>query len=109
MVTTGTGFVTFEECKQHQDRLLDDPEFDSTFNQLLDFSNASSVQLNESNIRFLVVRHVFTRPSRRAIVSTDPQLIDLMRTGAELRKQFFGDENVQFFPNREAALRWLLE
>lgn len=107
VLTTGTGVVTFEDCKQHQDRLLDDPEFDSTYNQLLDLSRASRVLLNESNIRFLVVRHVFTKPSRRAIVSTDAQLMDLMRNAAELRKQFFGDEDVQFFSSREEALRWL--
>ena len=107
VVTTGTGVVTFEECKQHQDLLIADPEFDPTYNQLMDFSLATRVKLDESNVGFLVVRHVFTRPSRRALVSTDAQLIDLMRKAAELRKQFFGDEDVQFFSNREDALRWL--
>lgn len=107
VVTTGTGVVTFEECKQHQDRLIADPEFDSTYNQLMDFSQATRVKLDESNVHFLVVRHVFTKPSRRALVSTDAQFIDLMQKAAELRKQFFGDEDVQFFSNREAALRWL--
>src|SRR5262245_9870385 len=105
VLSTGTGVVTFEDCKQHQDRLIDDPDFDPTYNQLLDFSAAIRVQLNESNVRFLAVRHVFTKPSRRAFVSTDAQFIELMRKAAKLRKQFFGDENVQFFPGREEALR----
>src|SRR5215471_5111129 len=73
VISTATGVVTAEECKQHQDRLVNDPDFHPTFNQILDFTGATTIGLNYEILRFLAVRHVFRTPSRRAILPNNEE------------------------------------
>src|SRR5215475_4033592 len=107
VISTATGVVTAEECKQHQDRLVNDPDFDPTFNQILDFTEANTIQLNEATLRFLAVRHVFRAPSRRAILSNSQQFTELMEKSKDLRKQFLGTDIIEVFSDRDEALLWL--
>ena len=106
VISTARGTLTAEESKQHQDRLLSDPNFDPTFNQILDFTGASSIQLSEETIHFLAVRHLFHSPSRRAILSNADQA-EILDKWKSLRAQFLGTEKVEIFFDLDQALRWL--
>ena len=109
VITTAWGVLTFQDCMQHQDRLIKDPEFDPTYNQLLDFLGASSIHLDDGEIRFLMVRHVFSDQSRRAAVGneTQQQFREFALKAMALRKAFLSNENIRIFSDREEALRWL--
>jgi len=107
VISTATGVVTAEECKQHQDRLVNDPDFDPTYNQILDFTGATTIGLNYEILRFLAVRHVFRTPSRRAILSNNEEISALMERSKDLRKQFLGTDTIEVFADRDQALLWL--
>jgi hypothetical protein len=107
VITTASGVLTFQDCVQHQDRLIEDPDFDQTYNQLLDFFEVTSIQLDELAIRFLMVRHVFSGQSRRAVIGSGMQFEAFAKKAIELRKEYLGAESARVFSDREEALRWL--
>lgn len=107
VITRACGVLTFQDCVRHQDRLLKDPDFDPTYNQLLDFFEVTSIQLDELAIRFLMIRHVFSGQSRRAVTGSGMQFEEFAKQAIELRKEYLGAENARMFSDREEALRWL--
>jgi inorganic pyrophosphatase len=70
VISRASGVLTFQDCVRHQDRLIKDPDFDPTYNQLLDFFEVTSIQLDELAIRFLMIRHIFSGQSRRAVTGS---------------------------------------
>jgi len=107
VISTATGVVTAEECKQHQDRLVNDPDFDPTYNQILDFTGASTIGLNDEILRFLAVRHVFHAPSRRAFLSNNDEFSALLERNKDVRKEFLGTDAIEVFAGWDQALLWL--
>lgn len=107
VITTASGVLTFQDCARHQDRLIEDPEFDPTYNQLLDFVDVTSYRLDELAFRFLTVRHIFSGQSRRAAVGSGEQFEKLANEGIRYRKEHLGTESIRMFSDREEALRWL--
>jgi hypothetical protein len=51
VLTTGVGHVTIKELKAHQDQLLSDPAFDPSFNQLNDYSTATTTDVSVDQLR----------------------------------------------------------
>ena len=107
VLSTASGVLTFQDCVRHQDQLINDPDFDPTYNQLLDFSEVTSIQLDELAIRFLMVRHVFSGQSRRAIIGSGEQFEEFAKKAMQLRKEYMGVESARMFSDREEAFRWL--
>jgi hypothetical protein len=107
VITTASGVLTFHDCLQHQDRLIKDPEFDPTYNQLLDFLEVTRIQIDETTLRFLMVRHVFSNQSRRAVVGSGTPFEEFAKAAIRLRKEYLGAESASIFSDREEALRWL--
>jgi hypothetical protein len=50
IITTGWGRVTFDEMKAHQERLLNDPDFDPQFNQLVDGTAVTALEASARSI-----------------------------------------------------------
>lgn len=67
--TVGSGTITFTETKRHQDALLTDPDFDPRFDQLIDLTAVTALNLSFDEARTLSRRNVFSPTSRRAFVS----------------------------------------
>jgi hypothetical protein len=107
VITKVSGVLTFQDCLRHQDRLIKDPDFDATYNQLLDFFEVTSIQLDELALRFLMIRHVFSGQSRRAVTGSGTQFEEFAKKAIELRKEYLGAEDARIFSDREEALRWL--
>src|SRR5262245_7089018 len=79
IVTTTEGCVMFDDCRDHQDRLLADPDFDVTFDQLIDTTPATKFAISSAQARILAERRVFSPDSRRAFVATEPHIYGLGR------------------------------
>jgi len=109
VISTGTGRYTADDGIAHQAALAADPDFQSTFNQLLDFTEVTQVVLNTDAIRQLAQRHVFSEQSRRAFLVTNKLEIGLSRMFAAYREIAGGKEQMKIFEDREEAMQWLME
>lgn len=104
VITTGQGSVTFAECQDHQDRLLNDPAFDPTFDQLVDTTGAKELILSEAEAMEVAERAVFSALSRRALVATDPAIFS---QGRILQVYASKHSTGQVFSDMDSALKWL--
>ena len=104
IVTTAEGFVTFDDARDHQDRLLGDPDFDVSFDQLIDTTAVTKVDISASEARILAERRIVSPESRRAFVATKPHIFGLARM-MEVYHEPLGE--VQVFYSMDEALEWL--
>ena len=107
MVTIEEGRVTFEDMRANQDRLLADPDFDPTFNQLSDASLATNTDLIADNIRTLYKRKVFSTTSRRAVIAPNSFTYGMARMIETYSDLSENSSRVVVFRDRASALRWL--
>jgi|RhiMethySRZTD1v2_1073278.scaffolds.fasta_scaffold963827_1 hypothetical protein len=104
IVSVGEGAVRFDDVRDHQNRLLADPDFDPTFDQLVDGTRVTRIDASTHELRILASRPVFSRDSRRALVFTQPHVFGVGRVMAV----FHGDlSQVHVFYSMEQALTWL--
>jgi hypothetical protein len=106
VLTTAEGFVTFDDVRGHQDRLLTDPDFDSTFDQLIDMTSATKVEISADGARMIAHRRIFSPKSRRAIVATKPDIFGLGRM-MEIYHEDVEYAEVEVFYSIDEALDWL--
>jgi len=104
VLTVAEGSVTFNEVKGHYDQLLRDPDFDASFDQLADYTTATSLDMSADAVRLLAQRSVFSRDSRRAFVATRPALYGM---GRVMEAHHQGRSQVRIFYSRDEALKWL--
>src|SRR5262245_749497 len=104
VVSVGEGAVRFDEVRDHQNRLLADPDFDPTFDQLVDGTLVTRVDASTDELRILASRPVFSRDSRRALVFTQPHVFGLGRM-IQVFHENLG--RVHVFYSMEEALTWL--
>ena len=53
VISTAWGQVTFAEARAHQERLRDDPDFDPEFNQFLDATDVSALDITAEEAQTL--------------------------------------------------------
>jgi hypothetical protein len=107
VVSTGSERVTFEEMKAHQDQLIADPDFDPTFNQLLDATAVTDLDLSRDDVKSLATRKVFSAESRRAFAAPNPAVFGIGRMWTAYHEMATGMENVRIFYDLAEALKWL--
>jgi hypothetical protein len=98
--------VTFDDVRSHQDRLLADPEFDPSFDQLIDATTVTRVDLSADEVRTIAQRHIFSLKSRRALVATKPDVFGVCRM-MEIYQEDAGHTELQVVYSMEEALQWL--
>ena len=96
--------MTFEDFKGHQDRLLADPEFDASFDQLIDMTKATKLNMSPQEGRILAERRVVSPKSRRALVATEAHIFAFGRM-MEIYHEQLGIARV--FYSMDEALKWL--
>jgi hypothetical protein len=64
----------FDDIKDHQDRLLADPDFDRNFDQLIDTIPAKQFDLSPEEARMLAERLIVSPWSYRDFVATKPHI-----------------------------------
>jgi hypothetical protein len=104
--TSVEGRVTFDDVKEHQDRLLADPGFDASFDQLIDTTTASKFDISADDARVLATRRIFSPDSRRAFVATEAHIFGLARM-MEIYREGLEYAEVEVFYSLNEALKWL--
>jgi hypothetical protein len=107
VLTTAWNRVTFAEAKHHQDQLKDDPSFDPDFNQLLDASAVTAIDMTVAEIKRLARRHIFSSTSRRAFVATSPDVFGVGRLMGAHLEMGRAPLQIHIFYDLAAALEWL--
>jgi hypothetical protein len=79
IVNYGWGHLTFADFRGQQEALTKDPNFDPSFNQLVDVSQTTSLDLTVEEAKTIARRGIFLPTSRRAVVATDPAVFAMGR------------------------------
>ena len=104
MFTVLEGHVTNEELLDHQQRLLADPDFQPTMNQVIDARNVKHVAVTAFGIRLVAIPNIFVPRSRRAIIEGEASS-SYVRMFQTLRSP--SGEDIRIFSTVEDAHRWL--
>jgi hypothetical protein len=104
IVTTAEGSVKFDDIKSHQDRLLTDPDFDENFDQLIDTTAVTKIDLSVREVKILAERRVVSPESRRAIIANEPHLFGLGRM-MQVYHHPFGE--IQVFRSVREGSEWI--
>lgn len=107
VISTGWGRVTFDELKEHQERLLNDPDFDPRFNQLVDGTAVTALEVRPDELRTIIGRRFFSPTSRRAFLASSLSVLGMARVTELYSKMETGREQVSVFHDRKAAMQWL--
>ncbi len=108
VISTAWSRVTFAEARAHQEWLRDDPDFDPEFNQFLDATDVSALDITAEEAQSLGRNSPhFVSVSRRAGVSPSPFLFGMGRMIGNYREIAGGTEEFRVFDDREKALKWL--
>ena len=106
VISTAEGRVSFDEIKAQVDRLLDDSAFDPTFNQLIDCSEITNLDLSVDEAKMIGRLQVFSQTSRHAFVATKPAVFGMARLIQAYHEQYSNAE-ARVFDERDSALKWL--
>ena len=98
--------MTFDDVRDHQDRLLVDPDFDASFDQLIDTTPVTEFDISADEARILASRRIVSPESRRAFVATKPHIFGLGRM-MEIYHENLGYAHVHVFYSMDEAWKWL--
>jgi hypothetical protein len=107
VMTTASGVVTRAEAEAHQEQLLNDPDFDPSFSQLIDVTQVTKLEASREDIRALSQRNVFSPNSRRAWVASSDLLYGIGRMFGVYRETL-GERGIRICRTIEEALDWVL-
>ena len=107
VVSTASGRVSFEEIKTHQDRLLSDHNFNPDFDQLIDATRATDLDLSIAEAQFVASRKLFSAKSKRAWVSPQPSIYGMGRLITAYHEMSPAPSQVHMFYDLASALKWL--
>ncbi len=107
VISTGLGRVTFVEMQDHQDQLVKDPDFNPEFNQLIDATAVTEVELSRDTAQDLASRKVFSSTSRRALVATKPAVFGMGRVLMAYVETSDSPSVTNVFYELAPALKWL--
>jgi hypothetical protein len=106
VMSTGYGVVTRKDLLEHQNQLLDDPNFDPEFSQLADFGHVTKVEVTAADIEFFAQRRIFAPDARRAFVVPDDVCFGLARM-FEMLCDAKGERGIRVFRALEDGLDWV--
>ena len=101
------GFTTFAEVLGHYNNLRTDSHFDPTFNQLVDFTKVTNVEVSAEEIKQFAQLPLFGPGSRRALVSPGGAIDGLLRLFSAYRELSPAAEQMKVFGTMDEALNWL--
>lgn len=109
VVSMGSGVLTSADIVAHIEGLKNDPNFDPSFRQLMDFTQVTEAQFPSDEIRRLAQMTLFSCRAQRAIVVRgNPFFFGLARM-YEMSLHGTGTEAawIQVFDDLSSAKRWL--
>ena len=107
VMTSGSGVLTREDILGHQERLLNDPDFDPTFSQLIDFTQLTNTDITPADVQTAALRNIFSPSSRRALLVKNDFQYGLARM-FEIHRDLAGETGIRVFRVLDEALDWVL-
>jgi len=104
VISTARDRVTFAEIKAHQDQLLQDSEFDPEFNQLIDTTAVTVLDVSVEEAKTLARRRMFSQTSRRAFLAVSPSIFGM---GRLMEVYHHEQSQIYVFYDLRSALKWL--
>ena len=99
--------VTLAEIEGHKDQFTSDPEFDPEFDQFVDLTAVTALDISIDEAKTIARRKVFSPTARRAFLASSPSVYGMYRLMEAYHSMAEGEEQVCVFYDREAALKWL--
>ena len=107
IINYGWGNLTFADFRGQQEAMIKDPDFNPDFDQLVDVSQATALNLSIEEAKTIASRGIFSRTSRRAVIATDPDVFAMGRLMDVHHAMVTNRTQVRVFYDRESALKWL--
>jgi hypothetical protein len=107
VISTATDCLTFADATAHQQQLVNDPEFNPDFDQILDGTRVTSLDLSVDQTRTLARREMFSATSRRAFVASNTAIFGMARLFGIYHEMSKSPSNFRAFHDMSAALEWL--
>jgi len=111
VLITGVGVIGPDEIVANREALLSDPDFDRSFDALVDFTQVHQTSLNSDALRTLSREPLFSRASRIAVVTTLPSadmaLFGMARLYETYREVSNMGDQLRVFKTLEDARVWL--
>lgn len=99
------GAVTDAEVFEHNEKLRNDPRFDATYQQLVDLTGVTGIDVSTGTINTTSLDQFFEPGTRRAFVATHDAVFGMARMFA-LRAESVG-QTIRVFRDGGAAKDWL--
>ena len=99
------GPVTDREVFEHNEKLRRDPQFDTTYQQLVDLTEVTEVVVTTGMINQTSLDQFFAPGTRRAMVAVDDAVYGMARMFA-LRAESVG-QTIEIFRDSQKARDWL--
>jgi hypothetical protein len=111
VLITGFGVIGPNEIVANRETLLSDPDFDPSFDALVDFTQVQETLLNSDVLRTLSREPLFSRASRIAVVPTllpgNMALFGMARMYETYREVSNMGDHLRVFKTLEGAREWL--
>ena len=111
VLITGVGVIGADEIVANREALLSDPDFDRSFDALVDFTQVPETSLNSDALRPLSREPLFSQASRIAVVTTLPPanmtLFGMARLYETYREVSNMGDHLRVFKTLEDAREWL--
>ena len=103
--TTLSEVVTLDDVVALIARLRDDPQFDSSYSELVDLSGTDEVRLGFTDFHHLATIDPFTKKAKRAfVVPQHGAVFGVTRMFQQIRRE---NPDIRIFSSREEALEWV--
>ncbi len=107
VLTTASGEFHFAEGAANEDQLYADPDFDPTFDHLIDGTQVTKAHISASELSSLARRTRFSPKARQALVVTSTVLYGLARMFQAYMEVSRSSESISVFKELEKAKEWL--
>jgi len=79
VISLGWDRVTFAEIQAHFERLVKDPDFHSEFNQFVDGTAVTALEISAQEAKVIAGRRFFSPTSRRAFLASNLKILGMAR------------------------------
>jgi hypothetical protein len=107
VLSTILGVITLADGLTQQEKLRNDPDFDPSFSQLMDYTHVVKFDFSTDDVRKFAQHSVFSSDSRRAMLVNGDLAFGLARMFETFRESL-GEKGIRVFRNLEEALDWVL-
>ena len=90
-----------------QDQMSNDPEFDPSFSQVVDFAQLTDTDIGLADVQTFAHRDLFSSHSRRAIIVKGDVAFGFAKI-FELCRRLSGASGIRVFRNPDEAFDWIL-